>query len=106
MPRHFATIGTHRAKLLRQLSCTLPLQKEEQNMDSHVGSRERSPHIERARDLRRNATATERLLWLALKGKQMRGMKFRRQHPIGAYFADFACLSARLIVKLDGERHS
>jgi very-short-patch-repair endonuclease len=61
--------------------------------------------VQRARILRANATPTERLLWLHLKGKQLKGLKFRRQCPFGTYFADFACLSARLIVELDGEQH-
>lgn len=68
-------------------------------------SRQHPPHIERAKWLRRNTTAAEKLLWSALKGKQLKGLKFRRQHPIGNYFADFACLSARLIIELDGVQH-
>jgi very-short-patch-repair endonuclease len=61
--------------------------------------------VQRARILRANATPTERLLWFHLKGKQLKGLKFRRQCPFGTYFADFACLSARLIVELDGVQH-
>jgi very-short-patch-repair endonuclease len=36
----------------------------------------------------------------------MSGIKFRRQHPIGPYFADFACVSRKLIVEIDGEHHA
>lgn len=59
-----------------------------------------------ARRLRRDMTATEKLLWQALRGRQLQGFKFRRQVPIGPYVADFACLTARLIVELDGAPHN
>jgi very-short-patch-repair endonuclease len=63
------------------------------------------PEVIRARELRKNATYAERVLWSALKGKQLKGLKFRRQCPLGDYFADFVCFSARLIVELDGVQH-
>lgn len=63
------------------------------------------PEIIRARELRKNATVAERILWSALKGKQLKGLKFRCQCPLGDCFADFVCLSARLIVELDGIQH-
>ena len=65
----------------------------------------RSPQTQRARELRENATPAEKLLWSALRGKQLKGRKFRRQCPLGSYFADFACLSERLIVEIDGAQH-
>ncbi|MBS0467320.1 MAG: DUF559 domain-containing protein [Proteobacteria bacterium] len=49
-------------------------------------------------------TDSERKLWGGLRGEQL-GVKFRRQHPLGAYIADFACLSPKLIVELDGSQH-
>jgi very-short-patch-repair endonuclease len=58
-----------------------------------------------ARRLRRDMTVAEKLLWQALRGRQLQGVKFRRQVPIGPYVADFACLTARLIVELDGAPH-
>ena len=58
-----------------------------------------------ARKLRETATEPERLLWKALKRIPMEGSHFRRQAPIGRYFADFLCPAARLIVELDGEQH-
>ena len=57
-----------------------------------------------ARALRRELTDSERKLWSGLRGEQL-GVKFRRQHPIGNYIADFACLGPRLIVELDGSQH-
>jgi len=50
-------------------------------------------------------TAPEMALWQHLRGKP-RGVKFRRQHPIGPYVADFCCLSARLVIEVDGIVHS
>lgn len=55
--------------------------------------------------LRKNATSAEALLWTMLKGKQLRGRKFRRQHSIGNYIVDFYCPSEQLVVELDGAHH-
>jgi very-short-patch-repair endonuclease len=59
----------------------------------------------RARELRNNMTFTEVRLWLKLKGRQLNGWKFRRQHPIGPYFVDFCCPAARLVIELNGSPH-
>jgi very-short-patch-repair endonuclease len=61
--------------------------------------------LDRARELRRQMTVPERALWNLLRGRQMADLKFRRQHPIGPYFADFCCEEVRLIVELDGDSH-
>jgi very-short-patch-repair endonuclease len=61
--------------------------------------------IENARRLRKDATDAERKLWSALRHQQLNGFKFRRQVPIGDLVADFACLSARLIIEVDGGQH-
>ncbi len=58
-----------------------------------------------ARALRRDMTDSERLLWSRLRFEQL-GVKFRRQHPLGNYIADFACLLPKLIVELDGSQHA
>ncbi len=55
--------------------------------------------------LRREMTESERTLWSRLRGEQL-GVKFRRQHPLGGYVADFACLVPKLIVELDGSQHA
>ena len=62
------------------------------------------PNVDRARTLRRAMTLPEVLLWQALRARPD-GFKFRRQHPIGGYVADFACLPARLLIEVDGEAH-
>ena len=56
--------------------------------------------------LRRNATEAERALWEALRDRQIDGFKFRRQHPVGEFVADFYCAAARLVVEVDGPVHS
>jgi very-short-patch-repair endonuclease len=64
-----------------------------------------SPQTERARELRNNMTKAERYMWSRLCKRQVAGYKFRRQVPIGPYFADFVCLSARLVIEVDGGEH-
>jgi very-short-patch-repair endonuclease len=59
----------------------------------------------RARALRQTQTDAEALLWSKLRARQILGLKFRRQHPLGNYFADFACIEIGLIVELDGSQH-
>ncbi|CAN5766479.1 DUF559 domain-containing protein [soil metagenome] len=49
-------------------------------------------------------TDSERKLWSGLRAEQL-GFKFRRQHPLGNYIADFACLRPKLVVELDGSQH-
>ncbi len=57
-----------------------------------------------ARRLRRESTDAERALWHALRRNAL-GAGFRRQHPIPPYFADFACVEARIVVEVDGGQH-
>ncbi len=59
-----------------------------------------------ARDLRRQSTDAERRIWSYLRGGKLSGYKFRRQHPIEPYIADFYCVEAKLVVELDGRQHS
>jgi very-short-patch-repair endonuclease len=59
-----------------------------------------------ARNLRKRCTDAERLLWAHLRARQLEGLKFRRQHPIGHYIVDFVCLERRLVVEVDGGHHA
>ncbi|MDH6592712.1 very-short-patch-repair endonuclease [Variovorax sp. TBS-050B] len=68
-----------------------------QNQSSHKAQ-------QNARILRREMTDAERKLWSGLRGEQL-GVKFRRQHPLGNYIADFACLDPKLVIELDGSQH-
>jgi very-short-patch-repair endonuclease len=60
----------------------------------------------RARELRRNQTPIERKLWSRLRNKQLYGLKFRRQHPLGQYIVDSCCISHKLVVEIDGDSHA
>jgi very-short-patch-repair endonuclease len=55
--------------------------------------------------LRKNMTDAENLLWLRLRGKQLRGLQFYRQKIIGKYIVDFYCPKANLVIELDGGQH-
>jgi very-short-patch-repair endonuclease len=59
----------------------------------------------RARKLRQSATDAERLLWRYLRRENFTAYKFRRQYPIAGYIVDFVCVSAKLVVELDGGQH-
>lgn len=58
-----------------------------------------------AKKLRENPTEAEELLWLALRNNQVDGYKFRRQHPISIYIADFYCHKLKLVIEIDGGYH-
>lgn len=57
------------------------------------------------KDLRNNSTAAEATLWKFLKGRQLEGRKFRRQHSVDNYILDFYCPSEKLAIELDGAGH-
>ena len=58
-----------------------------------------------ARDLRRRLTTAERVLWAAVRQRQLGGLRFRRQHPAGPYILDFFCPAGGLVIELDGAGH-
>jgi very-short-patch-repair endonuclease len=66
-------------------------------MDGNVGA---------AKQLRRNQTDAERVLWLRLRNRRLKDLKFKRQVPIDRYVVDFCCSDARLIIELDGGLHA
>jgi very-short-patch-repair endonuclease len=59
-----------------------------------------------ARNLRKSQTDAEKHLWQRLRDRQLGGHKFRRQHSIGPYIADFVCIERNLIIELDGGQHA
>jgi very-short-patch-repair endonuclease len=59
-----------------------------------------------AKNLRKRSTDAERYLWKHLRSKQIEGLKFRRQEPIGKYIVDFVCYEKALVVEVDGGQHS
>ena len=72
--------------------------KKNQKIDSEL--------LEKARDLREEATDAERRIWNKLRDRQIANAKFKRQQPIGQYIVDFCCHEGRLIVELDGGQHA
>jgi very-short-patch-repair endonuclease len=59
----------------------------------------------RAKEMRQTMSNAEVILWSRLRRKQVHGVTFRRQHPIGPFIADFACWEARLVIEVDGPSH-
>jgi very-short-patch-repair endonuclease len=57
------------------------------------------------RTLRNNLSDAEKALWHLLRGRQICGLKFRRQHPFGDYILDFVCLENKLVIEVDGGQH-
>jgi very-short-patch-repair endonuclease len=61
--------------------------------------------IDKARELRVGQTEAEQAAWYLLRSLRLKGFRFRRQHPVGPYLADFCCPQHRFIVELDGSVH-
>jgi very-short-patch-repair endonuclease len=61
--------------------------------------------FERAREMRLNPTEAEIKLWDVLKNKQMLGLRFKFQHPINQFIADFYCHKLKLVIEIDGKIH-
>ena len=59
----------------------------------------------KARELRKNLTEQEKILWSKLRRRQLNGMYFRKQHPYNIYILDFYCHKKRLCIEVDGEIH-
>lgn len=62
--------------------------------------------VDLARQLRRNQTDAEQVLWSKLRNTQLEGIKFRRQQPIGDYIVDFVSFEKKLIIEIDGGQHN
>jgi len=65
-----------------------------------------NPKTTRARQLRRCLTDAEGKLWSHLRARQLRGIKFRRQQPLGPYTVDFCSLDPKLVIEVDGGQHA
>ncbi|MBD2232762.1 endonuclease domain-containing protein [Phormidium tenue] len=59
-----------------------------------------------ARELRQNLTPAETRLWKELRGRQLNGLRFRCQHPVGRFIVDFYCPSCKLVIEVDGSVHN
>ena len=58
------------------------------------------------RELRKELTEAEKLLWEELRNRKLNGLKFRRQHPLDKFIVDFYCNEKKLVVELDGGVHN
>jgi very-short-patch-repair endonuclease len=77
--------------------------KKSLNLPLHAGA---NPYLFKyARDLRKRQTDAERIVWEMLRDRKFQNLKFRRQHPIFDFVADFYCHSLKLIVEIDGGYH-
>lgn len=72
----------------------------------HRQVRGTTPELQRAAfEMRREMTSAEQLLWQALRKRQVNGMRFRAQHPVGRFVLDFFCPAHRLVIEVDGPIH-
>jgi very-short-patch-repair endonuclease len=74
------------------------------NFKQHFNSTSRTKQF--AKSLRRPLTPAENRFWFYVKGRKLFGFKFRRQHPVGNFIADFYCHELKLVVEIDGNIHS
>ena len=93
---------------LRINNTFLPLPLGEGRGEGAGGPHARVPAdiLQFARELRRNQTDAEQLLWSILRGRRFGNFKFRRQHPLGRMILDFYCHEAKLSIELDGGQHN
>ena len=61
--------------------------------------------LDLSREFRKNPTLPEEFIWKCLRNRKFHGLKFRRQHVIGRYVADFCCVEAKLVLEIDGKTH-
>jgi very-short-patch-repair endonuclease len=86
--------------------CDFPLPFGERILGEGQNGTVKTNQTSLARELRERQTEAERVLWGRLRNRQLEGVKFRRQQPIGDYVVDFASFDKRLIVEIDGGQHN
>ena len=77
-------------------------------MSDDSESKHRIPPVllERTREMRHDPVPAEQKLWSCLRNRRLKGLKFKRQHPVGPFIADFFCAEHQLVIELDGESHA
>ena len=88
---------------LSEMRKTLPLMGSE--FKASFRSRVKQEKYQLAAKMRKNPTKTEKMLWSRLRGRQLKGFKFRRQAVVLGYIADFYCPEARRVIEVDGASH-
>ena len=81
------------------------MQQEPTNYHENLFKGASNSTFENARNNRKIATKAEEMMWQALRGKKVNGLKFRRQHPISTFIADFYCHEKQVVIEVDGEYH-
>jgi hypothetical protein len=89
------------------IQANIDVMTESEILRKIAGSGRSIPHVslERAQELRKQQTPTEQIMWECLRDQRFLNTKFRRQHNIGQFVADFYCHSTRLVIELGGEIH-
>ncbi|HEY9831751.1 MAG TPA: endonuclease domain-containing protein [Stenomitos sp.] len=82
-----------------------PTPKQELINNIVIGQKVTPVKIQRAKELRRQMTQEEKILWQHLRANRLNGLHFRRQQIIDGFITDFYCHAARLIIEVDGEIH-
>lgn len=78
---------------------------KKKSSDKELFQKAKPEIFQRGRELRKEMTSAEKILWDALRGKKLNGLRFRRQHPMSRFILDFYCHEKRLVIELDGEVH-
>ena len=94
-----------RGKAVNKFSSHASKRKEVKYMKDRLLTNYRERQ-EPARELRRGQTEIEKILWTRLRNRRLNGLKFRRQFPIGRFFADFCCIEKKFVVEIDGSQHA
>lgn len=82
------------------------MKKFKPNYDEGMWKGAPAESFRKAQNLRKNETKAEKILWIRFRNNQFGGYKFRRQHPISLFIADFYCHKLKLIIEIDGEYHN
>jgi very-short-patch-repair endonuclease len=82
-----------------------PTQKKDLTNNIVIGQKVTRIKIQRAKELRREMTQEEKILWQHLRANRLNGLHFRRQQIIDGFIADFYCHATRLVIEVDGEIH-
>jgi very-short-patch-repair endonuclease len=102
------SLSSHKGRGLKVIDKTLPSPLVGEGGDAHRAAPGEGAAVNTltfARKLRKDMTDAETRLWHELRAKRFENYKFKRQVPIGKYIADFACLTHKLIVEVDGSQH-
>ncbi len=80
--------------------------KRNQRLENSIYYGAKANTLAKAHDLRMNMTNPEKILWQKLRNKKLLGCKFRRQHAINQFVADFYCHEVKLVIEVDGGYHN